>query len=456
MALFDEARVAFPAAALERSDWQPYEADATLDRGLRGNPDAVLLPRSADEVAALLGWCYERDLPIVPRGGGTGFSGGATPLGGGIVIGVERLRTVGEIDPASWTLRVGAGLTTWDVQRLARESGLWYPVDPGAGEASCIGGNVATNAGGPHAFKYGVTGHRVLALEAALAPGELVALGAGTSKDVAGYDIAHLMVGSEGTLGIVTEVTLGVLPAREAALPLVAVYADLGGGCEALEAARACGAVPAVLEFVDGATLALTGLPSGLAARAEDAALLLIAEADGPKAAALEDRELLHEALADGALAVHVPADNQETAALWRWRDGIAHGVNSLCGGKLSEDIAVPPNRLAEGIEQTLAIGARQGLPACSWGHAGDGNLHSTFLISPADQAAMERAERAAEELFEFAVAVGGTPSGEHGIGLVKHAAVERHLPRRLLDLQREIKASLDPKGLLNPGKKVS
>jgi FAD/FMN-containing dehydrogenase len=454
LGIHEEARRAFPDAALDPRLWAPYESDTTVDRGLRGKADAVLLPRSAAEMAAVLGWCYRRDIPMVPRGGGTGFSGGAVPLEGGMVVGTERLVGTVDVDPASWTVCVGAGYRTSDVRRLCRENGLWYPVDPGAGEESCIGGNVATNAGGPHAFKYGVTGRQVLSLEVALAPGVLTTFGSGAPKDVAAYDLVDLLVGSEGTLGIVTEVTLRARPAREAAFALAAVYPSLRAGCEAIEAARTCGAVPAVLEFVDGTTLSLTGLPAGLEVGGEDASFLVLAEADGPLAGAEADRGLLLEALAPEALATFAPTAEDETAGLWRWRDGLALGVNTLHGGKLSEDVAVPPSRLGEAIEETLAIGARHGVDACSWGHAGDGNLHSTFLIDPTSPSQLAAAEEAAAELFAFASALGGTPSGEHGIGAVKRTAAGRHLSAQVMTLQESIRRSFDPKGLLNPGKK--
>lgn len=419
-------------------------------------PDAVALPRSREQLAAILSWCYERDVPIVPRGGGTGFSAGAVPLDGGVVVGVERLTAIDDVDPESWTLRLGAGLRTWDVQRLARESGLWYPVDPGAGEVSCIGGNVATNAGGPHAFKYGVTGQHVLALDVVLGSGEQLSLGAGTAKDVAGYDLAHLIVGSEGTLALVAGVTLRALPARAAALPILAVYRDLESGTNALAAVRACGVVPAVLEYLDGGTVALAGLPPAFEVAREDIALAVLTEADGSShEQATADREILREALAEDAAGISAPLQAREIADLWRWRDGVALGVNTLRGGKLSEDVAVPPARLAEAILGTLEIGRRHDLPACSWGHAGDGNLHSTFLVAPDSAADLGRAEIAAAELFALAIRLGGTISGEHGVGVVKREAAHAHTAPLVAALQEQVKLAFDPKGLLNPGKKL-
>src|SRR4051812_33536731 len=233
-----------------------YLVDASASMGLRGHADAVVLPRTADEVAAVVAWCYERGVAIVPRGGGTGYAGGAVPFGG-VVVALERLVRVRRFEPLLWRLEVEAGLRTAEVRRLARESGLVFPPDPGAAEQSQIGGNVATNAGGPHAFKYGVTGAWITGLEAVVAPGELVRVGGAVRKDVAGYDLKSLLVGSEGTLGIVTAASLRLLPAPEAAIPVVAFHPDARSGCAALQTVLGSGLVPAALEYLDAGTLAV-------------------------------------------------------------------------------------------------------------------------------------------------------------------------------------------------------
>jgi glycolate oxidase subunit GlcD len=394
----------------------------------------------------VLAWCYAHDVPLTARGGGTGYAGGAAPEGG-VVCSLERLTRVRALDPEAWRMQAEAGLVTAHVHRLARENGLWFPPDPGAAEQSQLGGNVATNAGGPHAFKYGVTGHWVTGLEAVVAPGEVVHVGGPLRKDVAGYDLRGLLVGSEGTLGIVTAAWLRLIPAPEAALPVVGLYPDAEAGALAVQSALASGAVPAALEFLDaGALAAAPGLPD-----AEDAGFAVLAEADGSPEAAAADRSLLAEALADGAIAVHTP----EPAPLWRWRSGVSHAVIAQRGGKLSEDVAVPVDRLAEAVAGTLEIGARHGLPACSWGHAGDGNLHSTFMLDAADAASRERAEAAAEDLFHLALRLGGTLSGEHGLGRLKAHRLADQLDPAALNLQRAVKDALDPKGLLNPGAKL-
>lgn len=436
-------------------DAQGYLTDATESRSLRGTADVVALPDSAEKVAAVVRWCYAHDVPVVPRGGGTGFAGGAVPVDGGVVLALERLRSVRRFDPDLWRIELDAGVTTADVRRRARENGLYFPPDPGAAEQSQLGGNIATNAGGAHTFKYGVTGAWVTGLEAVVAPGEVVALGGPVRKDVAGYDLKSLLIGSEGTLGIVTGAWLRLIPAPEAALPVAACYRDAGEGCQAILAVLANGLAVAALEFLDAGALRATrgAFPEPLPS---ESAFMVIAEADGSAVEAERLRAELLEVLRAGAVSVHAPRQARAIAALWRWRDGTSAGVTAQHGGKVSEDIAVPVDRLREAIEATVEIGRRHRLPACSWGHAGDGNLHSTFMIAPGDAAELERAERAAGELFDLAVRLGGTVSGEHGLGWVKRGALERQWAPATLDLHEAVKRALDPKGLLNPGKKLA
>jgi glycolate oxidase subunit GlcD len=432
-----------------------YLVDETEGRGLIGRADAVVLPASAAEVATALAWCYEHDVPLVPRGGGTGFAGGAVPLDGGVVLGLERLARVRAFAPLLWRISVEAGVTTAAVRRLARENGLVFPPDPGAAEQSQIGGNIATNAGGPHAFKYGTTGAWVTGLEAVIPPGEIVTVGGPIRKDVAGYDLKSLLIGSEGTLGIITAAWLRLLPAPETTLPVAAFYPGVTEGCAAIERVLGSGIHVAALEYLDGRTLEAAGgsfpveLPTG-------AGFLVVADADGSAEEAARLRAEVVDVLAEGALAVHAPTDTATIAALWRWREGVSIAVTAQLGGKVSEDIVVPLDRLREAIEETLEIGARHGLTACSWGHAGDGNLHSTFLVARDDEDGLARAAEAADELFTLAVSLGGSISGEHGVGWVKRGRLARQWAPRALALHAEIKHVFDPKGLLNPGKKLS
>jgi glycolate oxidase subunit GlcD len=443
-----------PEGVLEGPAVRPYLHDATEAQGLVGSADAVVRPADADQLAAVMAWCYERGVPMTPRGGGTGYAAGAVPHGG-VVLSLERLRDVRAFEPLLWRAEVEAGVTTADVRRRARENGLLFPPDPGAAEQSQIGGNVATNAGGPHAFKYGVTGAWVTGLEAVVPPGEVIRVGGPVRKDVAGYDLKGLLIGSEGTLGVVTAVQLRFVPAPEAALPVVAAYADERAGAEALTDCLASGVVPAALEYLDAEAVAVVrdAFPKPLP---DGTRFVVIAEADGTAAEAEAGRAALEEMLAPAALAVERPGTPAEIAALWRWREGVGLAVAAALGGKVSEDIAVPLDRLADAVAGTREIGRRHGVRSCSWGHAGDGNLHSSFLFSPADDAARARALAAAEELFALAVRLGGSISGEHGLGLAKAGHLRDQWSPPAVDLHTRIKRLFDPKDLLNPGVKAA
>jgi glycolate oxidase subunit GlcD len=418
-----------------------------------GRADAIVLPGSAEEAAALVAWCYERDVPIVPRGGGTGVAGGAV-AGGGVVLALERLNRVRSFDPELWRIEVEAGVTTARLQQLVRDNGLMFAPDPGATEQSQIGGNIATNAGGPHAFKYGVVGDWVTGLEAVLAPGELVSIGGAIRKDVAGYDLKRLLIGSEGTLGIVTAAWLKLVPAPEVVLPVAIFHRGTREGCAALVAIVGSGIVPAALDVLDAETLACAGasFPGGVP---EGAGFLIMAEADGSRAEADRVRAELIDVGGAGAVGIHAPPNREGTAALWRWRAGLAFAIVARRGGVVTDDIVVPLDRVEEAIEGTLAIGRRRDLIALAFGHAGDGNLHSTFLVSPGDPGEHDRAARALEDLLDLAVELGGSISGEHGVGLLKRGQLARQWSPRALALHEEIKRLFDPKNLFNPGKKL-
>lgn len=433
---------------------RPYGSDATGDAlGFEGRADAVVRPADAEQARRLVAWCYEHDVPIVPRGGGTGFSGGAVPIDGGVVLSLERLTTVRALDPELWRMHVDAGVTTATVQRLARESGLLFPPNPGAAEQSQIGGNVATNAGGPRAFKYGVTGRWVTGVEAVVAPGEFVRLGGFARKDVAGYDLRGLLIGSEGTLGVITSVWLSLLPAPETVRAVAAFYPDVATGCRAIGAVLAAGLRPAAIEFADGGVVAAVrgSFPQPLGA---EAGFMVLLEIDGTAGEVERIRAEAIELLGDGALTVVAPEDRAAAERLERWRDGFSGAVTSVRGGKLSEDVAVPPDRLAEIVAATVAIGAEHGLEACSWGHAGDGNVHATFLVRPGDERERRAAATAAERICDLAVELGGSYSGEHGTGWLKRGRLERQLGPTATALHASIKHAFDPKDLLNPGKK--
>jgi glycolate dehydrogenase FAD-linked subunit len=445
-------RLLGPEHVLEVPPNSPYNRDAANRQDVDGRAEAVVLPGSAEQVAEVVRWCYEHDVPIVPRGGGTGLTGGAVPTEGGVVCSLERLSAVRELEPALWRIQPEAGVSTRHVQRLARENGLFFGPDPGASEQSQIGGNVATNAGGPHALKYGVTGAWVRGLEVVLAPGELVQLGGWAGKDVAGYDLKSLLIGSEGTLGVITAVRLRLLPAPEAAAPLVVFMRSRAEGCAAILDVFAAGITPSALDFLDGDTLEMVagGYPGVVPA---EAGFALLAELDGSRAEVESQRRALLELLEGGAVAIEEPPDS---AALWRWRDGFNGVVTAVRGGKVSEDVAFPVERLQEGLERFSEIAARHRLRSCAFGHGGDGNVHATVLVDPASQADLDAAQAAGEELFALTVSLGGSIAAEHGVGWLKRGLLESQWDPRAVELHEEIKRTFDPKGLLNPGKKLA
>jgi glycolate oxidase subunit GlcD len=430
----------------------PYNSDASNRRGLHGRADAVVLPASAAEVAEVVRWCYSHDVAIVARGGGTGLTGGAVPTDGGVVLSLERLRTVRELEPALWRMFAEAGVTTRDVQRLARENGLFFAPDPGASEQSQIGGNVATNAGGPHALKYGVTGSWVAGLEAVLAPGELVQVGGWARKDVAGYDIKDLLIGSEGTLGVITAVRLRLLPAREAQVAQTVFLRTRAQGCAATLDVLAAGMEVAAMDFLDGAALVHVagGYPGEVP---EGAGFALLIEVDGTREQAQAQAAELRDLLGGVALAIERPPD---AAALWRWRDGFNGVLSGVRGAKVSEDVSFPVERLREGLERFEQIATAHGLSSCAFGHGGDGNVHATVLVDPADEAQLDRAQAVGSELFALVGELGGSIAAEHGVGWLKRGLLASQWDARAVALHEQIKLAFDPKGLLNPGKKLA
>ena len=430
-----------------------YLADGTEGRGIHGRAAMVVRPADAQQTADVVAACYAAGAPIVTRGGGTGFAGGAVPLTDrDVVISTERLTAIREFDPHAWRIFVEAGVTTANVHRLALENGLYFPPDPGAAEQSSIGGNVATNAGGPHAFKYGVTGRWVTGLEVALPPGRLLSFGGPVRKDAAGLNLGAAMVGSEGALGIITAAWLRLIPSPEVRYPIIATFSDASAGCDAITEIVGSGLEPSMLEFVDEA--AMTIAAGSFPWKPACTGFVLLTEADGSRHAASELRGELLEVLAS-ASSVHAPVSPGEIKALWRWRDGLSHAVTGVLGRKISDDVAVPVDRLQDIVLATQAAGARHGVRSCSWGHAGDGNVHSSFLYAPDDEPGRAAAVAAADEIVATAVKLGGTISGEHGIGITKRAHLAQYSPAERRALDAAVKRAFDPDGLMNPGKAV-
>jgi glycolate oxidase len=421
-----------------------------------GRAAAVVRPRSTAEVATVVAACARHVRPLVPRGAGTGLSGGANAVDGCVVLSTERMREIVEIDEAERLAVVQPGVVNDDLRAAVARHGLWYPPDPASSPWSTIGGNVATNAGGLCCVKYGVTRDYVLALEVVTAAGEVVRVGRRTAKGVAGYDLAGLMVGSEGTLGVITEITVRLRPLRTGSPRTVVGFFDtLAAAGDAVSRVTARGLQPSAFELIDRVCLHAVnawkhaGLP-------EDAAALLLAQTDLPEPAAEQEAAAFHaEFVAAGARDAMFSTDPVEAEALFDARRLAYPALEQRGDAMLTEDVCLPRGRLAEMLVRVEEIAARHDVLIANIAHAGDGNLHPLLITPHGDDAAKRRAQAAFDDIVDAALALGGTVTGEHGVGLLKLAGMRTELGPEVLALQRAVKQALDPHAILNPGKVV-
>jgi glycolate oxidase len=435
----------------EPEDILPYSFDGTA--ALKQRPVAVVFPANTKEISAVLKVARQHRVPVVTRGSGTGLSGGSVPVPNGIVLCVNRLDRVMELDEKNLTLHVEAGVITQRVYDLADAAGLFYPPDPGSMKISTIGGNVAENSGGLRGLKYGVTRDYVMGLEVVLADGSICWLGSKCVKDVAGYNLRDLFIGSEGTLGVVTSVLLKLLPKPAARQTLLATYATMDAAAETVSAIIAAKIIPCTLEFLDRKTIQCVeafshvGLPG-------DAEALLLIETDGhPAAVADEAAKIETLALAQGATAVTHAKTTEEALKLASARRSAFSALARLRPTTILEDATVPRSELANMIRFIQSVAVRHRLEIATFGHFGDGNLHPTILTDERDQAEMHRVEAALKEIFDYALSLGGTITGEHGVGLAKKGFLRQQLGDDSYALLKTIKRVLDPEGVLNPGK---
>jgi glycolate oxidase len=443
-----------PANVLvEREDLIPYSFDATA--ALRKLPAVVVFPLNTAEVSAILGLAQRHRVPVVPRGSGTGLSGGSVPVEGSVVLCLVRMNRLLEVDARNFTLRAEAGVLTQAIYDAADGAGLFYPPDPGSMKVSTIGGNVAENSGGLRGLKYGVTRDYVMGLEVVLASGEVCHLGNKCVKDVAGYSLKDLFIGSEGTLGIVTEVLLKLVPRPAARQTLLATYSRMDAAAGTVSAIIAAGIVPCTLEFLDSKTIrcveefAHVGLPL-------DAEALLLAEVDGHPAAVADEAARIRGICSEnGATSVRLAADAAEAGRLATARRSAFSALARMRPTTILEDATVPRSELANMIRFIQETGARHGLEIATFGHFGDGNLHPTFLTDERNRDEMRRVEAAMKEIFGHALSLGGTITGEHGVGLAKKPFLRDQIGDGSLALLKQVKRTLDPENLLNPGKIV-
>ncbi len=431
-----------------------YSYDATPIPVERKVPKAVLFPESHEDVVRIVEVCYEENVPIFPRGAGSGLTGGAVPTDdGGVVVSFERM-TRFSVDPDNATAVVEPGVITADFQSYVERLGLFYPPDPSSFKYSTIGGNIAENAGGPRCLKYGVTREYVLGITAVIKEGKVIRTGNPVLKDVAGYDITKFFVGSEGTLGIITEAVLKLIPKPQARATALAVFDDLETVGRAVTKIMTSGIFPSALEFMDRDAIRAVEefKPVGLP---KDAEALLLIEVDGTKTSVKEQIEQVKAILEDMGVEVRIASDRKEAEKLWTARKNLGPALGNLRSGKINEDIVFPRIYLSEALPKLREIARKYDLLMAVFGHIGDGNLHVNFLYDKKNREEEERAERAVDEVFELALSYQGSITGEHGVGLTKRKFLRWQFGDVGYEILRGIKLLFDPKNLFNPGKVV-
>ncbi|HLA50931.1 MAG TPA: FAD-linked oxidase C-terminal domain-containing protein [Thermodesulfobacteriota bacterium] len=436
-----------------------YSYDATNQKFL---PDAVVFPKNADEISLILKLANKEGFPVVPRGAGSGFSGGSLPVEGGVVVSLERMNKILKIDADNLIAVVEPGVITGELQWAVEDLGLFYPPDPSSLKFCTMGGNVAECAGGPRAVKYGVTKDYVLGLEVVLPTGDIINTGTQTLKDVVGYDLTKLMVGSEGTLGIVTKIILKLLPLPEATKTMLAVFSDMRDAAATVSRIISSKIIPSTLEFMDKKSISCVDEYASIGLPADVEALLLI-EVDGAKELIEKQAEGIKKICLDNrAKEVRIAGDKKEVKKLWQIRRAISPALAKLKPNKINEDIVVPRSKIPDAITGVREIAKKYNLINANFGHAGDGNIHVNIMIDKpvpegfnqgSDKDEFERAEKAVKEIFELVLDLGGTISGEHGIGISKMPYVGMELSQPAIEVMKKIKQVLDPKGILNPGK---
>ena len=435
----------------DRASLQAYGADALQQGHL---PDIVVVPGSTQDISTIARLCTESRVPLVVRGAGTGYTGGAVPTSGGVVMSMERLNRIIEIDEVNLLAVVEPNVVTGDLQRAVEAVGLFYPPDPASLDKSSLGGNVAECAGGPRAFKYGVTKRYVLALEAVLPTGEVIHTGSKAVKNVVGYDLTQLLVGSEGTLAIVTKITLRLVPKPPAYATLLAAFRDVVGAVDAVSALIRRRIVPAAIELVDDDSLRAAEAYSQTPIATEGAHALLIVECDGTPAAVAEDIAQVSAACESvGAVNVHRAGSDAERDRIWNVRRQISLALRATGLLKINHDVVVPRGRVPELFDAIAVLKRDYQLRVASFGHAGDGNIHVNLMVDRTSADELARAKAAERVLFERVVALEGSISGEHGIGFAKKPYIDIELSPEEIALMQRVKAAFDPANILNPGK---
>jgi len=419
----------------------------------QGRPDAVVFPSSHRAVLEVVRFCNRHRLPLIARGRGTGTTGATVPVDGGIVLSSENLDKTLRIDPDNRCAVVEPGVTNQRLQQAAGAHGFFWPPDPTSAAFCSIGGNLAYNSAGPRAVKYGTPRENTLGLRAVTGAGDEIRTGSYTTKSVVGYDLTRLLIGSEGTLAIITEATLKLTPLQAAKRTLRAIYRDIHHAARAVAAIMAQPLTPCALEFIDGQAIAMVRKFSRAELPAQAGALLMI-EVDGPESSLEEACQAITEAAGNaGLLSLEQARDPQQAAALWATRKALSPALRNVAPKKINEDVVVPVSRMPALIEALERLSRKYQVTIVNFGHAGNGNIHVNLLVDPDDAEQMRRAEHCLDAVFELVLRLDGSISGEHGIGLVKRDFVAREIDPASLALMRAIKRQFDPLGILNPHK---
>ena len=451
-AILDELRslVGDTNVATERQELLCYSYDATQMEFI---PSAVIHPADAAEIAAVLKVANREKIPVFPRGAGSGFSGGSLPKAGGIVLVTTRMNRILRIDTENLIAEVEPGVVTEQFQQAVEKLGLFYPPDPASLKFSTLGGNVAENAGGPRAVKYGCTKDFVMGLEVVLPTGEIIRTGGETYKGVVGYDMTKLLCGSEGTLGIITKIIFKLLPYPEAKKTMLTIFDSIDGAAKAVSAIIGAKIIPTTLEFMDHATLNCVDRRFNLGLPSEGRAVLLI-EVDGDRDLIEKQAQQIHDIIKPlGLVQFRAARDASESEQLWKVRRLVSPSLRDVNPDKYNEDIVVPRSKVPEVIRRIQKIQERYDIPIVNFGHAGDGNIHVNVMIDRRIPGMEEKAESAISEIFKAALDLGGTMSGEHGVGLSKAPYIELELNPVQIATMKAIKHALDPNNILNPGK---
>jgi len=427
----------------DEAEWAPY-----------GMPAAVVRARNAAEVQTVVRWAIEHGISVVARGAGTGLSGGANSLAGCVIVSLDRMNAVREIDALERLAIVEPGVINDELRAAVAQHGLWYPPDPASSPWSTMGGNVGTNAGGMCCVKYGVTRDYVRELEVVTGTGEIVRVGRRTAKGVSGLDLMSLFVGSEGTLGIVTEIVVRLLPLPDPGHTVIGYFEDLVGAGGAVRAVALRGLTPAALELIDRTTLEAVDGYAHLGIGAEANVVLIGRMDDGGEAGSAGATAMREVFAAAGATFTAEAADAEEAEAMMAARR-LAYPALERLGEVLTEDVCVPKAAVPQMLQTIAEIGTRHEITIANIAHAGDGNLHPLMLIERGDVAGKARAQSAFTAIIDAALAAGGTVTGEHGVGVLKRAGMERELGPEVVAMQRAVKAALDPHGVFNPGKAI-